>query len=61
MTASNRKGLLRGVLDAMVQARTRQAARYVNGYLLTLDDETLKAHGYDRASLKKHRYQTPVH
>lgn len=59
MTHSNRKGLLRGVLDAMVEARSRQAAKYVNSYLLMLDDETLKAHGYDRDALKKRRHQTP--
>ena len=59
MTAPNRKGLLRGVLDAMVEARTRQAAKYVNSYLLMLDDETLQAHGYDRETLKKRRRQTP--
>ncbi|MEP1442965.1 MAG: hypothetical protein ABJK39_08150 [Hyphomicrobiales bacterium] len=34
-----------------IQAREMQAQRYVNGYLLTLDDQTLKSHGFDRAKL----------
>lgn len=48
-----RKSFLHSTLDAMISARTRQADAYVNGALLMLDDETLKAHGYNRADLKK--------
>ena len=33
-------------------SRQRQADSYVSNMLLTLDDETLKAHGYSRAELK---------
>ena len=40
-------------MDSLVQARTRQVNRYVNGALLMLDDETLKAHGYSRDELKR--------
>lgn len=47
------KSIFRSTLDAMVNARTRQARAYVNGALLMLDDETLKAHGYNRADLQK--------
>ncbi|MEM8794936.1 MAG: hypothetical protein AAGE61_05160 [Pseudomonadota bacterium] len=43
----------RSILSGLINARQRQANRYVNGYLLTLDDETLKAHGLDRNKLKK--------
>ena len=39
--------------DAFIAARQRQADRYVNNVLLSLDDETLKAHGYSRAELRK--------
>ena len=35
----------------LIKGREMQAKRYINGYLLTLDDNTLKANGYDRASL----------
>ena len=37
----------------MVEARQREAERYVNGVLLSLDDETLKSHGYSRAELPR--------
>ena len=55
MTTTNRKsGLFRSALDAFMEARQRQANRYVSGVLLSLDDETLRRHGYSRAELKKH-------
>ncbi|PTW58793.1 hypothetical protein C8N35_10997 [Breoghania corrubedonensis] len=47
-----RHGLFRRALDRMVSARERQARRYVNGYLLSLDDATLNAYGYDRSELE---------
>lgn len=47
------KGFFRNALSAFVAARERQADRYVAGALLMLDDETLKAHGYSRAELRK--------
>ncbi len=46
-------GFFRNALNAIVAARQRQANSYVNGALLMLDDETLKAQGYDRAELRK--------
>ena len=49
------KGFFRSAFDAFVAARERQAERYVNGALLMLDDETLKAHGYSRAELQEAR------
>lgn len=53
MARTNNKGFFASTLDSLVQARTRQVNRYVNGALLMLDDETLKAHGYSRAELKR--------
>ena len=54
MTASaNKSGFFRSVLKAFVEARQLEAERYVNGVLLSLDDETLKSHGYSRAELAK--------
>lgn len=54
MTTSNaRRSFFRSAIDALVDARTRQASRYVNGALLMLDDETLKAHGYTREQLRR--------
>ena len=47
-----RRGFLRNALEALIEARQRQAALYVNNVLQSLDDETLRAHGYSRASLK---------
>jgi len=45
-------GFFRSAFNAFLAARERQADRYVNGALLMLDDETLKAHGYTRAELR---------
>ncbi len=48
-----RPSVFRRVLNAMVEARMREAQRQVNTYLLELDDQTLAAHGYSRSELKK--------
>lgn len=48
-----RRGFFRSAIDAMVAARERQVNRYVNGALLMLDDETLKANGFTREELRK--------
>ncbi|MEP6564885.1 MAG: hypothetical protein ABJB10_07070 [Mesorhizobium sp.] len=48
-----RRGFFRNAMNALIEARQREASRYVSGVLLHLDDETLKAHGYDREELKK--------
>ncbi|MEP3046258.1 MAG: hypothetical protein ABJL55_09270 [Roseibium sp.] len=45
--------LMRRALDRMIEARTVQARRYVNGYLLSMDDATLAAHGYDRSQIER--------
>lgn len=46
-------GFVKRAFDRMIEARSTQARRYVNGYLLSLDDATLAAHGYDRAALQR--------
>ncbi len=55
MTTSTRTSgsFVRRAIGSMIQAREKQARRYVNGYLLTLDDATLAAHGYDREVLMR--------
>lgn len=50
---STKRGFFRNAVDALVAAREKQASRYVNGALLMLDDETLKAHGYSREELRR--------
>jgi hypothetical protein len=50
---SGKRTFFRAALDSLVEARARQASQYVNGALLMLDDETLKAHGYSREQLRK--------
>ena len=52
-SVSGQKGILRRALDRLVTARERQARRYVNGYLLALDDATLAGYGYDRRELQR--------
>ncbi|HHZ08314.1 MAG TPA: hypothetical protein GX405_05995 [Rhizobiales bacterium] len=51
MTAKS--GFFRSTFNAFIAARERQASQYVNGALLMLDDETLKAAGYSRAELRR--------
>jgi len=41
--------------SALVASRQRQANNYVNSYLLTLDDEALKRHGYNRKDIAAKR------
>ena len=54
MTAStNKPGFFRSIFNAIVEARQLEAERYVNSVLLSLDDETLKSHGYSRAELSR--------
>ena len=48
-----KRGFFRNAVDAMVAAREKQASRYVAGALLSLDDETLKLHGYSREDLRQ--------
>ncbi|PDQ19388.1 hypothetical protein CN311_19810 [Mesorhizobium sanjuanii] len=52
-TIPARRGFFRNAMNALIEARQREANRYVSGVLLYLDDETLKAHGYDREDLRK--------
>ncbi|MBD8876295.1 hypothetical protein [Roseibium polysiphoniae] len=44
---------VRRAFGRMVEAREKQARRYVNGYLLSLDDATLAAHGFERSELER--------
>ncbi len=50
---SGRRGFFRNAVDAMIAAREKQASRYVASTLLMLDDETLRASGYNRADLER--------
>lgn len=50
---SGKRGFLQSAMDGLIEARTKQVNRYVNGALLMLNDETLKANGYSRDELKK--------
>lgn len=47
------RNFFRGALDAMIEARAKQASRYVNGALLMLDDQTLAASGFKREELRR--------
>lgn len=58
-TNAARQGFFRSALDAMMAARERQARRYVAGALLKLDDEALRAGGYDRVELTKRAISYP--
>ncbi len=43
----------RNRFNRVVEARQRQAQRYVNGVLLAMDDESLERAGYDRKVLER--------
>ncbi|MCR9135581.1 MAG: hypothetical protein NXI27_06285 [Alphaproteobacteria bacterium] len=45
--------LFRSAFDRVTAAREKQARRYVNTYLLSLDDDTLKSLGHSRSELRK--------
>lgn len=52
MTTNKRSnGYIRRSLDAFIRSRERRAERLVSRTLLSFDDDTLKAAGYDRAEL----------
>ncbi|MBA5777791.1 hypothetical protein H2509_11715 [Stappia sp. F7233] len=53
VSRANGKGLIHKAFNRMITARERQARRYVNGYLLSLDDATLASYGYDRRELER--------
>lgn len=44
---------IRNTFARMIEARERQARRYVNGVLAGLDDATLERAGIDRKSLRR--------
>ena len=48
-----RRTIFREAFDRMVAAREKQVRRYVNGHLLTLDDDALKAFGRTREELRR--------
>ncbi|CDZ59800.1 Hypothetical protein NGAL_HAMBI2605_06920 [Neorhizobium galegae bv. orientalis] len=50
----------RNAFNRVVEARERQVARYVNGALLSLDDETLKGLGTSREELRRKGAQSYV-
>lgn len=52
---ANCTNIFRSMIDAMVEARGREASKYVTGALLMLDDESLKARGLNRQDLLKGR------
>jgi hypothetical protein len=46
-------GLFRRALTRVITARELQARRYVNDYLLTLDDAMLATYGIDRRTISQ--------
>lgn len=47
------RSFIRSAFDRVTAAREKQARRYVNTYLLSLDDDTLTSLGHNRAELRK--------
>ncbi len=43
---------LRNTFDRLIAAREKQARRYVNGALLSMNDDVLAQAGYNRDELK---------
>ncbi len=44
---------LKNTLNRMIAAREKQALRYVNGALLSLDDDTLSRAGFTREGIRQ--------
>lgn len=53
MATKGKRGFIRKAVDAMIAARTRQAARYTNGILLRLDEESLRTLGQMKTETRK--------
>jgi hypothetical protein len=53
MTSKNNRGFFGRAIDGIVESRTRSAARFVNGVLLSLSDDELQARGLNRAQLQR--------
>jgi hypothetical protein len=53
-----RSTIFREAFDRMVAAREKQVRRYVNGHLLRLDDDALKAIGRTREELLREGAKT---
>ena len=49
---ARKPGLFMRMIQALVESREREARRYVNAYLRSLDDKTLAELGYDRAEIR---------
>lgn len=45
--------IFRNAYNRVIEARERQAARYANGALMSLDDKTLAALGTSREELRR--------
>lgn len=53
-----RSTIFREAFGRVIEARERQARRYVNGHLLRLDDDALKAIGRTREELRSEGAKT---
>jgi hypothetical protein len=53
MATKGKRGFMRKAVDAMIAARTRQAARYSSGTLLRLDEEQLRTLGQIKTETRK--------
>ncbi|GHC75275.1 hypothetical protein [Limoniibacter endophyticus] len=51
--AAKARNFFSSAVHALMNARERQAERYVHGALLNLDDATLRSYGYSRSDLSK--------
>jgi len=57
---NERRGIIRTAFDALIEARTRQAERYVNCALMMLDEDTLKSRGIDSNDLARRSLAYPA-
>ncbi|PLX36452.1 MAG: hypothetical protein C0606_14280 [Hyphomicrobiales bacterium] len=53
VSVKTRPSFFRSLLESMISAREAQAKRYVNGYLLSLEDDVLTDLGYDRDVIER--------
>jgi len=53
-------GVVRRAVARMNHVRERQMPRFVNGYQLSLDDAALATFGFDRETLERSAFSSPV-
>lgn len=61
LAGSRRRGFFGRILEAMMEARMKQARAYAKTYLLELDDESLRLLGHTREEIRRWEHAPGVY